>query len=108
MESLPQWGEEKCRDYFNRAVGYSKANGGRYLDWRQAVQNWERTDAKKGEHNETNNDGRSPRRKRLDEDARRLTELAEIVAAEDRALHPAHVPIRRPTSPDAGSHELVG
>lgn len=40
--ALPDWSEDKCRHWFGRAEGYSKANGGRYLDWRQAVMNWER------------------------------------------------------------------
>jgi hypothetical protein len=48
-EALPEWTEEKCREYFERAEGYSKANGGRYLDWRQAVMNWDRKDSQKVE-----------------------------------------------------------
>lgn len=41
-KALPNWSEAKCRHYFERADGYSTANGGRYLDWRRAVQNWDR------------------------------------------------------------------
>jgi hypothetical protein len=40
--ALPTWSEAKCRHYFARAEGYSDANGGRYLNWVKAVQNWDR------------------------------------------------------------------
>ena len=36
------WSIEKIKRYYDRAEGYSKANGGKYLDWIKAVQNWDR------------------------------------------------------------------
>ena len=36
------WNIEKIKNYYDRAEGYSEANGGKYLDWIKAVQNWER------------------------------------------------------------------
>jgi hypothetical protein len=44
--AFPTWDKEKCRDWYARAVEYSGANGGRYLDWKLAIQAWERKDAK--------------------------------------------------------------
>ena len=41
------WSIEKIKLYYEKAEGYSKANGGRYLDWLAAVQNWERAETKK-------------------------------------------------------------
>lgn len=40
--ALPQWPDEKVRYWYERAIGYSRANGGKYLNWILAVQNWER------------------------------------------------------------------
>ena len=46
-QALKDWPEEKCRDYHERAKLYSGANGGKYLNWVMAVQNWERSDSEK-------------------------------------------------------------
>ena len=40
------WSIEKIKVYYEKAEGYSKANGGRYLDWLAAIQNWERSETK--------------------------------------------------------------
>jgi hypothetical protein len=48
------WCDEKIKDYYNRALGYSKANGGKYMDWLQAVQNWERKDNGTGKNGFSN------------------------------------------------------
>ncbi len=80
-----------------------KLKSGPMVDWKAAIRTWE----KNGGNNGTNNDGRSPRRKRLDEDAHKLTQLAERIAGADRGLHPAHVPISRPDGPDRRSNELA-
>lgn len=45
--ALPEWSEQKCQHWWSKADGYSKANGGKYLDWIQAVKNWERSDVEK-------------------------------------------------------------
>lgn len=42
---FPDWDESKCREWYTRAVEYSGANGGRYLDWGLAIQAWERKQA---------------------------------------------------------------
>ncbi len=39
------WSDDKCREWYTRAVEYSGANGGRYLDWGLAIQAWERKQA---------------------------------------------------------------
>ncbi len=44
---FPKWGLTKITLYYDKAVGYSGANGGKYLDWVRAVKNWERTDKEK-------------------------------------------------------------
>jgi hypothetical protein len=46
-EAFPTWPEPKARKYWESALGYSKANGGRYLDWAMAVANWARKDEQK-------------------------------------------------------------
>lgn len=40
--ALPKWSEGKCKHWHQKAAGYSTANGGRYLNWAQAVTNWDR------------------------------------------------------------------
>ena len=40
--ALSDWPEEKTQFYFDAATGYSDANGGRYLNWVRAVQNWDK------------------------------------------------------------------
>jgi hypothetical protein len=40
--ALPDWSEMKCRHYFEQAEGYSEANGATYVNWVQAVKNWDR------------------------------------------------------------------
>ncbi len=40
--AFPDWPGEKCKEWYTRAVEYSGANGGRYLDWKLAIQAWER------------------------------------------------------------------
>lgn len=40
--AFPDWAPEKRVHYFERAKGYSLANGGRYLSWKQAILNWDR------------------------------------------------------------------
>ncbi len=40
--AFPDWSGDKCREWYTRAVEYSGANGGRYLDWKLAIQGWER------------------------------------------------------------------
>ena len=47
-DALKEWPETKIRDYYERAKGYSGANGGKYLNWILAVKNWERADNKAG------------------------------------------------------------
>lgn len=39
------WDDAKCREWYTRAIEYSGANGGRYLDWGLAIQAWERKQA---------------------------------------------------------------
>lgn len=100
-EALPEWSEEKCQHYHRAATEYSGSKGAKYLDWRLAVMSWDRKEPFEQRKNKgTNNDGRSPRRKRLDEDAHRITELSERIAGNDRGLHQAHVPISRPSGSD--------
>lgn len=41
-DALKDWPEEKVRHYYEQAKGYSGANGGKYLNWILAVQNWDR------------------------------------------------------------------
>lgn len=43
-EQFPEWDEQKCRIWHEKASAYSEANGGRYLNWAAAVRNWERMD----------------------------------------------------------------
>lgn len=47
-DSLPDWTEEKVQYYHESACGYSKANRGRYSNWRQAILNWHRRDLDEG------------------------------------------------------------
>jgi hypothetical protein len=43
-DALPDWTQERLRKYYDAAITYSGANGGRYLDWILAVKNWYRKD----------------------------------------------------------------
>ncbi len=45
--ALPKWTRQKIQLYYDKAVGYSEANGGKYLNWISAVKNWERKDREK-------------------------------------------------------------
>ena len=45
-KELPDWNESKIKKYYDSAVNYSGANGGKYLNWVLAVKNWERKDSK--------------------------------------------------------------
>jgi len=45
-KELPEWSEGECLDYHQRAVDYSGANGGKYLNWVLAVKQWKRKDNK--------------------------------------------------------------
>lgn len=40
------WGMSKIQDAYNSASNYSKANGAKYLDWMQAVLNWDKRNSK--------------------------------------------------------------
>lgn len=42
--AFKEWSEILCREYYDKALGYSQANGGKYLDWKRAIQNWSRND----------------------------------------------------------------
>lgn len=46
---FPNWPVEKLKHYYQQAQDYSQANGGRYLDWGVAINNWARNNAKNGE-----------------------------------------------------------
>jgi len=45
--SLPKWSLGKCRLYYDKALGYSGANNGKYINWIRAVKNWERDERQK-------------------------------------------------------------
>jgi len=45
--ALPKWSRQKAQVYYDKAIGYSEANGGKYLNWISAVKNWERSDKEK-------------------------------------------------------------
>jgi len=45
-KELPEWSDSKIKKYYDSAVNYSGANGGKYLNWVLAVKNWERKDLK--------------------------------------------------------------
>lgn len=47
-ERFPAWSPEKCREWHTRAIEYSGANGGRYVDWGLAIQAWERKQEAEG------------------------------------------------------------
>lgn len=44
---LKDWDEVKIKKYYDAAVSYSGANGGKYLNWILAVKSWERKDSEK-------------------------------------------------------------
>ena len=44
---LTEWDEVKIKKYYDAAISYSGANGGKYLNWILAVKTWERKDAEK-------------------------------------------------------------
>ena len=46
-DALKEWPEAKIRRYYERAIAYSGANGGRYLNWILAVKAWARKDEEK-------------------------------------------------------------
>jgi hypothetical protein len=39
---LSDWSNEKCKFYYDAAIGYSESKGAKYLDWIAAVKNWDR------------------------------------------------------------------
>ena len=45
--ALPDWSVDECRIYYDKALGYSQANGGKYLNWIMAIKNWYREDCLK-------------------------------------------------------------
>lgn len=47
-EKFKDWPEQKVWDFYERALGYSKANGGKYLDWIMAIRNWDKKDKTNG------------------------------------------------------------
>lgn len=51
---FPDWDILKIKDYYQRAEGYSTANGAKYLDWISAIRNWERNNKDKKQQNNQN------------------------------------------------------
>ena len=47
LARFPDWDKSKCQYWYNKAITYSGANGGRYLDWGLAIAGWERGDSGK-------------------------------------------------------------
>lgn len=46
-EYFKDWDSEKCSMYYESAITYSGANGGRYLNWGLAIKGWDRRDQSK-------------------------------------------------------------
>ena len=44
---LKGWDDTTIQHYYKEAKGYSEANGGKYLNWITAVENWHRRDITK-------------------------------------------------------------
>jgi len=75
-EALPGWSPEKKKLYYEKAKGYSEANGGQYLNWIAAVKNWERKD--KSETRQSSRYGRQEvSRDTIRENARKTEELIQ-------------------------------
>ena len=83
VAAFPDWDKDKCKYWYNAAVEYSGANGGRYLDWKLAIQAWERKDTQKEKKDGSH---RKPTRaQRLDADAEEL--LRDLAGAGDTETH---------------------